>query len=75
MAAMAVITVSDVVDVICERYELEPQDVLAFVRATLACSPNANVKPELKRVMPLKDFKGCLYDPLTCKLYSEIAVE
>lgn len=75
MAAKAVVNVSDIVDIICDRYELEAQDVLAFVRATLACSPNANVKPELKPMMLLKDFSGCMYDPLTCKLYSEIAVE
>ena len=76
MESAAVINVSDVVNVICDRYGLENCDVLAFVRATLACSPNAKIKPEMmKRMIPVKDCNGCLYDPLTCKLYSEIAVE
>lgn len=68
-------SVADIVDIICDRYELEPHDVLAFVNATLACSPNTNVKPKMKPMVLLKDFSGCMYDPLTCKLYSEIAVE
>jgi hypothetical protein len=75
MEFVTLMNVSDVVNVICDRYGLENCDVLAFVKATLACSPNTNIKPEMKRMIPLKDCNGFLYDPLTCKLYSEIAVE
>lgn len=76
--ATAGITVADVVDIICERYELEKYDVLAYVEAMLACSSGDAVqmpKPKLKRLMPIKDCEGCIFDPVTRKLYSEIAVE
>jgi hypothetical protein len=72
----AVITVANVVDVICERFELENHDVLAYVKAMLACSSDDSVQvTRIKRMMPIKDCEGCLYDPVTRKLYSEIAVE
>lgn len=74
------ITVADVVDIICDRFDLENHDVLAYVKAMLACASNDTVglaqsKPTLKRMMPMKDCEGCLFDPVTRKLYSEIAVE
>jgi hypothetical protein len=77
------ITVADVVDIICDRFELESHDVLAYVRAMLGCSSNAAVIQKddkngsnvLKRLMPMNDCEGCLFDPVTRKLYSEIAVE
>ncbi len=80
MASSTIITITDVVDIICDRFELETHDVLAYVKAMLACSSNTVVQTAaegnaLKRLMPLSDCEGCLFDPVTRKLYSEIAVE
>ncbi len=83
---ISTISVEDVVDIICDRFELETHDVLAYVRAMLACSSNTvvqtaagdgkgKVSKVLKRLMPLGECEGCLFDPVTRKLYSEIAVD
>ncbi len=71
-----IVTVADVVEVICDRFDLETYDVMAYVKAMLECSSDANIQTNvIKRLMPLKDCEGCLFDPVTRKVYSEIAVE
>jgi hypothetical protein len=70
------ITIADVVDVICDRFELETHDVLAYVKAMLECSSDAVIHSNaVKKLVPMKDCTGCLFDPVSRKLYSEIAVE
>lgn len=69
--------IDDVVRVICDKYELEYTDVQSYVKAVLMYAP-LNAKPKKKqmtKVMPLEGFEGCLFDPITRKIYSEVAVE
>lgn len=66
----------NIVSIICDKYELEYDDVRCYVQAMMMCaSLPTEGQIEMTKVFPLNGFEGCLFDPVTRKIYSEVAVE